>query len=270
MRNNRTQPGSSFQERDWEGRFDSPSGRGRYGRDYEDYDDRYDGEYDFREGRSHAHRYENDYNDYSGRRYADEDRQWRREEPYGGRGRADTSGRFEEGYDDWGRDSNWDRGSDRDVYNRRYENDDYDRRHFYRGEGRDEDEERGYDRDDDYARPRRRHTSGRGFASMDRNEVRRLASRGGRAAHENRSRDNDTDRSSSRRSNRDTQGTQSRDDSRGRRASGRGRQGFASMSREEVRRIASMGGKASHGGQGRDWRPAASRRRARGRSRAAR
>ncbi len=59
-------------------------------------------------------------------------------------------------------------------------------------------------------------TSRRGFASMDPEEQRKIASRGGRAKH-------------------------------------RGPRGFAAMDPEEQREIASRGGRASHGGRGRDY-----------------
>src|SRR5438132_540779 len=110
-------------------------------------------------------------------------------------------------------------------------------------------ESRNSDRDSD------RRGSGRGrqgFASMDPEEQREIASMGGRASHGGRGRDYyDDDESSSRRSSSGRSSSRDDDDERG--GSGRGRQGFASMDPEERREIASMGGRASHGGRGRDY-----------------
>jgi len=84
-------------------------------------------------------------------------------------------------------------------------------------------------------------TSRRGFASMPREEVRRIAAMGGHASHGGRGSDYDYD-----------EGYEERGSSRGgSRGGGTSRRGFASMPREEVRRIASEGGRASHGGRGR-------------------
>lgn len=82
----------------------------------------------------------------------------------------------------------------------------------------------------------RRGRGGRGFASMDREEVRKIARRGGRHSHDNSSNGG----SSNGRSN----GRRTRSSSNGNGHS----QGFGSMSRGRVREIARKGGNASHGG----------------------
>ncbi len=121
---------------------------------------------------------------------------------------------------------------------------------------------RDYDSDDDHSyRSRRRYSddddtnersgsrpNGRqGFASMDPDEQREIASMGGRASHGGRGRDYDDDDTSGRSSRRrDDDDYEDRRYSSSR--SGTSRRGFASMDPEEQREIASMGGRASHGG----------------------
>jgi hypothetical protein len=90
-----------------------------------------------------------------------------------------------------------------------------------------------------------RSSGGRGFASMDRDEVRRIASMGGHAAHGGRSqnRGGGRDRSDE---NQGSRGGSHRGGSSSN--SGNSNRGFASMSPEQRRRISAMGGHASHGG----------------------
>jgi len=117
----------------------------------------------------------------------------------------------------------------------------------YRGQSR----QFGYDEyDDDYGRG----SSRRGFASMDPDRQREIASMGGRASHGGQGRDwDDDDRYYATRSGGFRGGSrydEEFDDDYGR---GSSRRGFASMDPDRQREIASMGGRASHGGQGRDW-----------------
>lgn len=136
-------------------------------------------------------------------------------------------------------------GDDNRYHRGRYEeedDDDYDYRNRYEDENDDDydyDYQGQYEDDDDYNHGR----SGRGrqgFASMPREEVRRIASMGGRASHGGRSERGDYSRGS----RYDDRSSNGRSGSRH-----SGRQGFASMPREEVRRIAAMGGRSSHGGR---------------------
>jgi len=118
----------------------------------------------------------------------------------------------------------------------------------------------------------------RGFAAMEPEQRRQIASRGGRMSHRSQDEDWDENEQNDERSyrtsgrNRDDDDYSSYgsegggdyapryssgrdydedegyyDDDEGSRR-GRGRQGFASMDEDEQRRIASMGGRASHGG----------------------
>jgi uncharacterized protein len=68
-----------------------------------------------------------------------------------------------------------------------------------------------------------------GFASMDEDKQREIASMGGKASHGG-------------------EQTQSAGDDEQTQSSGTGKQGFASMDEDKQREIASMGGKASHKG----------------------
>lgn len=113
-----------------------------------------------------------------------------------------------------------------------------------------EDEDEGYyadydeDEDEGYSQSRRggRGSGRRGFAGMDPERQRRIASMGGRAGHGGRSRDEYEDLDYERGNG----GGSSRRSARGGR--GTSRRGFAAMDPEKQRRIASMGGRASHGG----------------------
>jgi hypothetical protein len=80
-------------------------------------------------------------------------------------------------------------------------------------------------------------TSRRGFASMDPQEVRRIARLGGLASHKN-------DGLRNKRSN--TSGSSRSSSGSSQSKNGTSRRGFASMDPKEVRRIARMGGLASH------------------------
>jgi general stress protein YciG len=129
------------------------------------------------------------------------------------------------------------------------------------------DHERGYD--DRQSRSSNRYyendhdkdgsSSRRGFASMDPERQREIASMGGRASHGGYPRSYDDDRSSSRYDSSDYGSSRSRSSSiyRGRddeRDYGRSsNRGFAAMDPARRREIASMGGRASHDGRGRDY-----------------
>lgn len=157
--------------------------------------------------------------------------------------------------------------SRRGDYGNRYEDDDYERgrydeprsrrgfasmdpeehREISREGGRMSHGGQGRDWNDEYDRERRSFReegeggrSRRGFASMDPEEQREIASMGGRASHGGRSReDDDDDRYRSRSS-----------------STGRSRRGFAAMDPEEQREIARMGGRASHEyGRGHEFTP---------------
>ena len=79
---------------------------------------------------------------------------------------------------------------------------------------------------------RKQQTKGKqGFASMDEEKQREIASKGGRTSHKGEAPDTDDDLE---------------DEDNGQ--EGKGKQGFASMDKEKVREIASKGGKASHRG----------------------
>jgi general stress protein YciG len=93
------------------------------------------------------------------------------------------------------------------------------------------------------ARNQRSEGSNRGFAAMDREEQRRIASMGGRASHGGRGRDYEDDQDY------EEEDLGNRED----RDYGSSRRGFAAMDPQEQRRIAAEGGRASHGGWGRDY-----------------
>ena len=79
---------------------------------------------------------------------------------------------------------------------------------------------------------KKQQTKGKqGFASMDEEKQREIASKGGRTSHKGEAPDTDDDLE---------------DEDNGQ--EGKGKQGFASMDKEKVREIASKGGKASHRG----------------------
>ena len=84
----------------------------------------------------------------------------------------------------------------------------------------------------------------RGFASMEREEQRRISSMGGKASHQNDDNFNDPNDENRGLGGKHISG-QERDNDRGtqQRSSNRG---FAAMDEEEVRRIASKGGRAAH------------------------
>jgi general stress protein YciG len=129
---------------------------------------------------------------------------------------------------------------------RDWEDDDDDRRESSRSRGRSR-----YDEDEDDDRGGRSF-SRRGFAGMDPERQREIASMGGRASHGGRGGDwDDDDRRESSRSRGRSRYDEDEDDDRGGRSSSR--RGFAGMDPERQREIASMGGRASHGGRGRDW-----------------
>ena len=79
---------------------------------------------------------------------------------------------------------------------------------------------------------KKQQTKGKqGFASMDEEKQREIASKGGRTSHKGKAPDTDDDLE---------------DEDNGN--EGKGKQGFASMDKEKVREIASKGGKSSHRG----------------------
>jgi ferritin-like metal-binding protein YciE/general stress protein YciG len=134
-----------------------------------------------------------------------------------------------------------------------YDDDDDDRERRSSSSRRNREE----DGDDRYERSGSSRSQ-RGFAAMDPEERREIASMGGRARW---GYDDDDDRerrsSSSRRSREDDDDDRSRsysswrrrddeDDGRSRSSSGHSRRGFAAMDPEQRRRIAAMGGRASH------------------------
>jgi hypothetical protein len=228
MQTTRTRRGSSFQERDSEGRFtDRSRGNGyRYENDYDDdrygnRSSRYD-EDDFDEGVGYGRssrfqgRFQGDedyYNqDYSrGRRayddsaeYDDEDYDVNRydedeDEDYGTRGRYDREDRW--GRRDYsslnrGEYRNQPRGQHTSGWDERYYGNVSRRRGYTGGGGFDGGryeggyyrQGRGYgsDMEERGLRSRRSSEHERGFASMPRDEVRRIASMGGRAASRSR------------------------------------------------------------------------------------
>jgi len=132
-----------------------------------------------------------------------------------------------------GRDRSWgsERTSDRER-SRDWDQDDDDRRGWIL-EGGSRRDEGGSRRDDD-----RRSDGRRGFAAMDPERRRELASRGGRASHGGgRERSWDDDRARGRSS----QGSRYEDEQRG-----ESRRGFAAMDPRRQREISRMGGRASH------------------------
>mgnify|MGYP002777017580 CR=1 FL=1 len=72
-----------------------------------------------------------------------------------------------------------------------------------------------------------------GFASMDEDKHKEIASKGGKTTHK--SSGNDVDEG---------------EDEDKNESSGKGKQGFASMDKDKQREIASKGGKSSHSGSG--------------------
>ena len=109
-----------------------------------------------------------------------------------------------------------------------------------------------YDDDD------RGQGSRRGFAAMDPERQREIASMGGRASQGGRGRDWDGDDRGYARHDSGyefgSRSAQSRyDDDDHVRESGSARRGFAAMDAERQREISSLGGRAGHGGPRRDW-----------------
>src|SRR4051812_4859952 len=103
-------------------------------------------------------------------------------------------------------------------------------------------------------------SSRRGFAAMDPDEQREIASMGGRASHGGRGanyRSNDDEGweeeqgSSSRMRSRNDYDDE--DDNRSSRGGGSSRRGFAAMDPDRQREIAAEGGRASHGGRGSNY-----------------
>ncbi len=96
---------------------------------------------------------------------------------------------------------------------------------------------RGGHDDDDDNQGSGRKHGKQGFASMPKDQVREIASKGGKSSHGRKQRGRDT-----------SDHDEGSDDNQG---SGRkhGKQGFASMPKDQVREIASMGGRSSHGGR---------------------
>jgi general stress protein YciG len=194
--------------------------------------------YDDRQSRSSNRYYENDHDkdgSSSRRGFASMDPERQREIASMG-GRASHGG-YGRGYDD-------DRSSSR-----------YDSNDYGSSRGRSSSSSyRGREHDEDYGR-----SSNRGFAAMDPERRREIASMGGRASHGGYARSYDDDRSSSRYDSSDYGSSRSRSSSiyRGRddeRDYGRSsNRGFAAMDPARRREIASMGGRASHDGRGRDY-----------------
>ncbi len=112
-------------------------------------------------------------------------------------------------------------------------------------------------RDNDERQSNRRHGR-QGFASMDPEEQREIASMGGRASHGSRGRSYESDEDDDDRRSYKSRPSSSRyndedNDYEERGVRQHGRQGFASMDPEEQREIASMGGRATHGARGRSY-----------------
>eukprot|EP01027_Heterolobosea_sp_BB2_P004221 GEZU01006425.1.p1 GENE.GEZU01006425.1~~GEZU01006425.1.p1 ORF type:complete len:133 (-),score=29.91 GEZU01006425.1:337-735(-) len=76
--------------------------------------------------------------------------------------------------------------------------------------------------------------SHKGFASMPKEKVREIASKGGHASHRGHTSEKNV--------------SEERDKSEDEGGEHKGNQGFASMPKEKVREIASKGGRSSHGG----------------------
>jgi general stress protein YciG len=106
------------------------------------------------------------------------------------------------------------------------------------------DSEESYEYDEDYGDSRSDYQGGgRGFASMDRERVSEIASRGGRNSHGGQRGYND-----------DGRYEEDEYEYRGSNQRRSGGRGFASMDQERVREIASMGGRAAHrSGHAHEW-----------------
>jgi len=206
----------TYRERDEEGRFMS----GRGGRGYE---------YDEGRGASRG----------GGRGFAGMDPERQREiarmggrASYGGRGREYDEDRYE------GRGGRGFAGMDSE---RQREIASMGGRASYGGRGREYDEDRYQGRDYEDEQGSRRRSSGRGFASMDPERQREIASMGGRASHGGRGREYEEDRY----------------ESRGGDSGGRGRssaRGFATWDEDELREVARRGGHAAHeSGHAHEW-----------------
>ncbi|XVN40883.1 MAG: KGG domain-containing protein [Rickettsia endosymbiont of Argas persicus] len=91
------------------------------------------------------------------------------------------------------------------------------------------------------------HNSGKqGFASMDKEKVKEIASKGGHTAHKGENHDHDKSKSYNEKNDHNNKHTSEHDEEH------HGKQGFASMPKEQVREIASKGGQASHRGSHND------------------
>lgn len=247
MQHNRSRGGNSFQERDSEGRFTSSSRRGRqndrnndsyndrgynnrggYGREKDQYANQHgqsgeyfggDGYEDRSWGREGDNQDQGDYRDDYGRGrngYRNENEDYR-DNNYGGSYRESYGGRNDHNENDYSNQGGgWEddrSGYEREGYGR---NRNYDRNESDGRTGR-------WGRDMNWAgngRNRNQDQGGRGYTSMNRDQVRELGRRG--SMSDGRSHHGDTSH-----------------------------RGFASMPSSEVRRIASMGGKASHNRRGR-------------------
>jgi|GEM_PF-2517637 len=98
------------------------------------------------------------------------------------------------------------------------------------------------------------HSGKQGFASMDKEKVKEIASKGGQTSHKGENHeDDDNDHRKSKSHDREDDSDDEKDN-RGRNKHDNdhdedhhsGKQGFASMPKEQVREIASKGGQASH------------------------
>jgi len=96
------------------------------------------------------------------------------------------------------------------------------------------------------------HNSGKqGFASMDKEKVREIASKGGNTTHKGENHDHDKSKSHNEKNDHDRDKHDNKHNNE-HDEEHHGKQGFASMPKEQVREIASKGGQASHKGSHND------------------
>lgn len=91
------------------------------------------------------------------------------------------------------------------------------------------------------------HNSGKqGFASMDKEKVKEIASKGGHTTHKGENHDHNKSKSHDEKDDHDKDKHNNKHNNKHDDKEHHGKQGFASMPKEQVREIASKGGQASH------------------------
>ena len=91
------------------------------------------------------------------------------------------------------------------------------------------------------------HSGKQGFASMDKEKVKKIASKGGQTSHKGENHDDDDNDHNNKSKSHDEKNDHGKDTHDNKHnEEHHGKQGFTSMDKEKVKEIASKGGQASH------------------------